>query len=151
MPSLTRSTISSNCCAGELGVGRGPPHQLEQFVGSPFPGRHFGHDLLGQDVEGQAGQVDGVQAPGPDRGEQGRALHQLVAGQGVQAPLGGARPAVVGPADPLQEGGDAAGGPDLAHQLDRADVDAQLQRGGGDQGAQVAGPQPGLDPVAPVL
>ena len=95
--------------------------------------------------------MDGVQPPAAHGGEQGGALDQLVAGQRVQAPFGRAGPAVVGPAHPLQEGGDAAGRADLAHQLDRADVDAQLERGGGDQGAQLAGPQPGLDPVAAVL
>ena len=55
---------------------------------------------------------------------------------------------VVGPAHPLEEGGDAVGRADLAHQLDRPDVDAELQRGGGHEGAQVAGPQAVLDPLA---
>jgi len=41
--------------------------------------------------------------------------------------------------------------PHLAHQLDRADVDAQLERGRGHQGAQVAGPQAVLDAQASVL
>ena len=151
MPSLTRSTTSSNWARVRSRVGRGPAHQVEQLVRPPFPGRHLGHDLLGQDVEGQARRVDGVEPPAAHRGEQGGALDQLVAGQRVQAALGRAGPAVVGPADPLQEGGDAAGRADLAHQLDRADVDAELQRGRGHQGAQVAGPQAGLDPVPAVL
>ena len=89
--------------------------------------------------------------PAPHGGQQGGALHQLVAGQGVEAALGRARPAVVGAADPLEEGGDAARRADLAHQLDRADVDAELERGGGHQGPQLAGPQARLDPVAAVL
>ena len=59
--------------------------------------------------------------------------------------------AVVGPAHPLQEGGEAARRADLAHQLDRADVDAQLERCRGHQGAQVPGPQPRLDPLAALL
>jgi hypothetical protein len=54
---------------------------------------------------------------------------------------------VVGPADPLEEGGDAARGPDLAHQLDGPDVDAQLERGRGDQGLQVAGSQARFYPL----
>ena len=52
---------------------------------------------------------------------------------------------VIGPTDPLEEGADGPGRADLADQLDRTDVDAQLERGGGHQGAQVAGAQPGLD------
>ena len=70
---------------------------------------------------------------------------------GYSRPVGRAGPGVVGPAHPLQERGEAARRADLAHQLDRADVDAQLQRRGGDQGPQVAGPQPRLDPLPPVL
>ena len=58
---------------------------------------------------------------------------------------------MVGAADALQERGDAARRADLADQLDRADVDAELERRGGDQRAQVAGAQAGLDPVAAVL
>ena len=54
-------------------------------------------------------------------------------------------------ADALQERGDAARRADLADQLDRADVDAELERRGGDQRPQVAGAQARLDPVAAVL
>ena len=64
---------------------------------------------------------------------------ELVSGEGPEAALGGAVAAVVGAAHPLEEGGDAAGGAHLADQLDGADVDAQLQRGGGHQGLEVAG------------
>ena len=38
-----------------------------------------------------------------------------------------------GAPDPLQEGRDVAGGPELAHEVDVADVDAELERGGGDE------------------
>ncbi len=136
---------------GELVVRGGPPHEVEQAVGPPLLGRHLGHHLLGQDVEREAGQLDDVQPAGPHRGQQGAALHQLVPGQGVQPALRGAGPAVVGPPDALQEGGDAAGRADLAHQLHRADVDAQLQRGGGDQGPEVTCAEARLHPVAPLL
>jgi hypothetical protein len=50
-------------------------------------------------------------------------------------------------ADPLQEGGETARRADLAHQLHRAHVDAELERGRSHQGPQVPGPQPGLDPL----
>ena len=58
---------------------------------------------------------------------------------------------MVGAAHPLQEGGDGPGRAHLAHELHRPDVDAELERGRGDQGPQVAGPQPVLDPLAAVL
>ena len=152
MPSLTRSTTSSNCDRGQrrrTGRPAGPGRRGPTV--RPLLGRHLGHDLLGRDVEGQSGGLDGVEAAARTASQQGRALDQLVTGQGEQAALGRAGPAVVGTPDALEEGGDAAGRADLADQLDRADVDAELQRGRGHQGAQVAGPQPGLDPVAPIL
>ena len=100
---------------------------------------------------GQLGGLDGVEAAGAHRGEQRGALDELVARQRVEAALGRAGAGVVGAADALEEGGDAARRADLAHQLDRADVDAELERRGGDQRLQVARPQARLDPVAAVL
>ena len=43
------------------------------------------------------------------------------------------------------------GEPIWTDELDRTDVDAELERRGGDQRAEVAGVQAGLDPVAPFL
>ena len=95
--------------------------------------------------------MEGVEAAPLDRGQQRGALDQLVAGGRVHDPPRDAGAVVVGPAHALEEGGDAVGRADLAHQLDRPDVDAELQRGGGDQRAQVAGPQAVLDPLAALL
>ena len=67
--------------SGQLAVRRGPAHQVEQVRRLPLLGRHLGHDLLGQDVEREAGQLDGVEPAGAHRSQQGGALHQLVAGQ----------------------------------------------------------------------
>ena len=151
MPLLTRSTTSSNCSRVSSVERRRPPHQREEVVGAPLLRRDLGHDLLGEDVERQLGQLDGVEAAAVHRSEQRGALDQLVARERVEAALGRAGPAVVRAADALEEGGDAAGRADLAHELDRADVDAQLERRGGDQRPQLAGPQSGLDAVAAVL
>ncbi len=134
-----------------LGVRRGTLHQREEVVGAPLLRAHLGDDLLRGDVERQLGQLDRVEATGVHRGEQRGALDQLVARQRVETPLGRAGAAVVGAADALQERGDAARRTDLAHQLHRADVDAELERRGGDQRAQVAGAQARLDPVTPLL
>ena len=57
---------------------------------------------------------------GPDRGQQRRALDQLVPGQRVQPAGRRALQLVVGPTDPLQERADGPGRADLADQLDRA-------------------------------
>ena len=45
----------------------------------------------------------------------------------------------------------APGRAHLADQLDRPDVDPELQRGGGHQGPEVPGPEPGLHPLPSVL
>ncbi len=55
---------------------------------------------------------------------------------------------MAGAADALQEGRDAAGRADLADEVDAADVDAELQRGGADEGLQVAVLEALLDPQA---
>ena len=55
-----------------------------------------------------------------------------------QPSFGNAIDLVPGAPDALQEGGDRAGRFDLADQVDIADVDAQLQRGGGNQHLQLA-------------
>ena len=56
---------------------------------------------------------------------------------------------VVGPPDALEEGADGAGRADLAHQLDGADVDAQLEGRRGDERAEVTGAQARLDDAPP--
>ena len=136
---------------GQVVVRRGLAHELVQVVGPPLPRRGLGDHVLRRDVERQPGRHDRVEPAGAHRGEQRRALDQLVAGQRVEAALRRADAGVVRAADPLQEGGDAAGRADLAHELDRPDVDAELERRGGDERLQLAGPQPALDPVPAVL
>ncbi len=46
--------------------------------------------------------------------------------------------AVVGAADPLEQAGGTLGCPDLDHEIDIAPVDAEIERGGADDGAQAA-------------
>ena len=136
--------------AGEIAVRRGAAHQLVELVGAPLACADLGHDLLGQDVERQHRRLDGVEDPGAHRAEQRGALQQLVARQGEEPALRHAGARVVRPADPLQEGGDAARRPDLAHQLHRTDVDAQLERRRGDERRQLAR-RVRLDAMAAVL
>ena len=128
-----------------------PTDQLVQIIGPPFLGRGFGDHVLRGDVERQSRHLDAVESAGAHRDEEGGALDELVAGERIEAPLWCPGSAVVRPADSLQEGRDAAGGADLAHQLDGSDVDPELERGRGDQGFEVAGAEAGLDSVSSVL
>ena len=132
---------------GQVTERRRLPGQAEQLALGPGFGGRLGHHLLGQDVQRPFRDDDGVQPPLARAAQQRGALHQLVPGGRVQPP--GRRPGagVVGAADPLQEGGEAARRADLTHQLHRPHVDAELERGRGHQGPQVPGPKPGLDPL----
>ena len=99
---------------------------------------------------GASGRQDCVEAALAHGGQKRRALDQLVAGGREQDALGDPVAGVVGAAHPLQEGGDGPRGAHLAGQLDRADVDAELERGRGHQGPQVPRPQARLGALAPL-
>ncbi len=136
----------------ELGERSRSAHQREEPVLAPFlGGGHLGHDLLGQDVERGHGGAGGVEASGAHRGEERRALHQLVARHGVEDPLGGSAARVVGASHPLEEGGDGAGRSHLAHELHRPDVDAELERRRGHERPEITGAQAVLHAQASVL
>ena len=137
--------------ARQVRVGSRPAYQLEQGLDLPALGGALGGDLLRQHVEGSDGWGHRIEPPGPHPGQQRGALHELVAGRGEQAPLGHGPNRVAGAADPLQERGHAAGTADLARQIDRADVDSQLEGGGGHERTQVTGSEPGLHAQAAFL
>ena len=124
------------------------PHQGEQRVLVPLARRHFRHDLLRQHVQRRGRHDQRVELAAPHAIQQGRAFQQLVAGGRQQPALGHATDLVAGTAHPLQERGDAARRTDLADQIDVADVDAEFQRGGGDQHLERTGLEPlfGIQP-----
>ena len=91
---------------------------------------------------GATGGCEQVELAGPHGGQQRRALDQLVAGHRVEAAGRGAVELVVGPARPA--GGRCrwpAGEPIWHTSSTGPDVDAQLERGRGHEGPEVAGPQ----------
>ena len=133
----------------QLGVGGRPADEFVERSHLPLVGaRHFGDQLLGQHVQRGDRRFEEVEVAGPDPGQQGHRFHQLVAGHRVEPAGRRALQLVVGPSDPLEEGPDGPGRADLAHQLHRTDVDAQLERGRGHQGPEVAGSQALLDDAA---
>ena len=150
IPSLTSSATSSKSSRRHGRERRRAPDQGQQLVLLPVSGRALRDHLLGQDVERARRDDERVQPASAGAAEQGGALDELVPGRGVQAASGNPAGGVVGPADPLQEGREAARRADLADQLDRPDVDAELERGGGHERAQITAAQPGLDPLPAV-
>ena len=131
--------------------GRRSTHQRVEIRLLPALRRAGRDDLLGEDVEWGLGRLEAIQSPLPDPVKQCGALQQLVPGGRIEATLRRRSPGVARATDALEKGGEAARGSDLADQLHRPDVDAELQRGGGDQGAQLAGTQPPLQSQPPCL
>ncbi len=125
--------------ARQLPVHPGAPHQFEQLVLAVLAVRDLGDNLLRQHVERFRRDDQPVELAAAHGIEQRRALDQVVARLREQTALGDAADAVVGAPDPLQEGGDGVRRAQLADQVDIADVDAELERGGGDQHPQAAG------------
>ncbi len=116
------------------------PHELVQLGHAPvLAGGHHGHDLLGEHVERVSrhrGVLDlAVAHPAGDHG----ALEQVGAELGEDAALRDVAHVVPRPPDPLEPRRDRLGRLHLDHEVDRAHVDAQLERRGGDQAGQLAG------------
>ena len=118
----------------QLGVRRGAPGEVPHLLDLALAGGgDLGHELLDQDVERGDRRLEQVEPALTYGGQQCGALDELVPRGRVQPAGRRAVAVVVGPADALEEGADGAGRSDLAHQLDRPDVDAQLERGGRDE------------------
>ena len=121
----------------EIAIGRGLAKHCQQRLFCPFLTTDFGNDLLRQNIQWRFGNVQGVEFATAHAVEQGGAFDQVIAGGGEQTALGRAADLVPGTAHALQESRDGARRGNLADQIDFTDVDAQLQRGGGDQDLQL--------------
>ena len=135
--------------AAELGVGVGAGDQRVELVDRDrlVVGRGGGDrdDLLGEHVERVArddGRLDLAlaHALGDDR-----ALEQVGAELREDAAAADVADVVAGAADPLQPARDRLRRLDLDHEVDRAHVDAELERRGRDQARQLAGLEQLLD------
>ena len=135
----------------EAREGRGLADEVVEGVLGPGLAGGLSHDLLGEDVERSGQGVDAVEAPGTDGADEGGALQQLVAGGGEEAAVGAEAEGVARAADALEEGRDAAWRADLADEVDGADIDAKLEGGGGDEGAEVTRLEALLDVQAAIL
>src|SRR5262249_5648736 len=113
-------------------------HERIKLVLVPLARGYFGDDLLGQHVERLIRDGKPVKLAAADAVEQRRALHQLVARQRKQPALGRAVDGVPGPPDALEKARDRARRPELADEVDLADVDAQFERSGRHQRLELA-------------
>jgi hypothetical protein len=109
------------------------PVEIEKRLLVPLLlGGGLGDDLLRKHVERLVRDADPVEVAVVHRAHHRRAFDEIVARERKDAPLRDALDRMPRAADPLQEGGDAMRGGDLAHEIDVSDIDAQLERGGGD-------------------
>ena len=90
-----------------------------------------------------------VELAARDAVEQRRALDQFIARQREQPAFRRAVDGMSGATDALQEARDRARRAELADEIDVADIDAELERGGGDQRLELAALEPllGVEPL----
>ncbi len=130
-----------------LVMGGAAGHGEELVLAALLAGAR-GDDLLGEHVERGVAEREAVELAAAGGAHDGGALEELVAREGEEAaPRGGAE-GVARAAYALEGDADGAGGADEARELDGADVDAELERGGRDDDAQVAGLEAGLGGLA---
>ena len=118
--------------------------QREEFLFFPVFRRGAGDDLLRENIERFLRYLKAVQLTPAHTTQRGHALDQLVATQRKQPALRHTAALVLRPADALKQRGNRTGRSELAHQVHRANVNAQFQRGGGDQRLEFAPFQPVL-------
>ncbi len=111
--------------------------RVEIVFGEILAGRGGG-DLLRQNVQRRARDLQPVEIGGADGANQRGAFDQIVASGGEEAALGQSAYPMSGAADALQPHRNRPRRGDLAHQVHGADVDAQLQRSRGHHHAQLA-------------
>ena len=116
----------------------GAPQAVEQFRLRPVLRGDLGDDLLRQHVERLLGDRQPVEFAAADSVEQRRAFDEIVARQRKQPPLRRPVDRVAGAAGALQERRDRPRRTELADELDLADVDAELERGGRHHGPELA-------------
>ena len=137
--------------AREAPVGRRPGEARVEDVQRERLGGHRGDDLLGEDVERRLGHPDAVELLLADRADDRGRLEQLLALGDDDPALRDPREPVARPPDALERGRDVAGRLELDDQVERPDVDAELERGGRHERVQLAVLEPvlGLQAGAP--
>src|SRR5437762_2457254 len=121
--------------ARQIAIGIGTPHGLEQFVFFPVFGGAHGHDLLGENVQGSFGDSNAVEVALTNCSHERSAFQQVVARGGEEAAFGHRSAPVPRATDTLQSCGNGARRPDLANEINAADIDPKFERSSSDQRA----------------
>jgi hypothetical protein len=113
--------------ARQVAVARCARQTREQIVDLPFLHADFRDDLLREHVERCTARLDRVELAAANTVEQRRALDEVVARQREESSFRQPPEAVARAADALQQRPDHARRAELAHEIDVADVDTELE------------------------
>ena len=103
------------------------PNKVQQPVLVPGLSGALRDDLLGEHVQRPGRDGQGIQVAPAVAPDERQALQQLVPREREEPPLRRAADAVARPPDTLEHQAYGARGPDLTHEIDGADVYAELQ------------------------
>jgi hypothetical protein len=123
---------------GEAAVGRRGADLGEQFGRIERTGAGDAHDVLGKRVERAGAEDLGVELACRDRVKRGLGLEIFEAIAGHDHAARRLVEAVIGAADPLQQARAALGRAHLDDEVDVAPVNAEVEAGGRNEGAQLA-------------
>src|SRR5215475_14084806 len=127
------------------------PDEREQLVFTVVGTRSFGHDLLRELVERGLVLQHAIEIAASDSTEKRDRLDEVVARHRKHASLRQAGDGVARAPHALQERRDAMGRPELADEIDVTDVDAEFERRGRDERAQLSVLEPRLGIETPLL
>ena len=136
------------CRIGQLAEVCRPPHQRGKFRHAPFLHARHRDDVLRKHVERILGDAKRLNRPQAHALRHHRGLEQIAAVLGKDSADAGFTNLVAGAADALQTSRDRAGRLDQDDQVHCTHVDAELERAGRDESAQLTGLQLLLDGAA---
>ena len=113
--------------------------------------RRLGRDLLREHIEWRIVRNDAIEIAATGRAKERRTFDEIIERHRQHAPLGRAADGVPRPAHTLKQRRNAMRRPDLTDQVDVPDIDAELERCGGDERFQRAGLETMLGVEAPFL
>ena len=130
--------------ARQVGVAIRAANQREEIVLAPVLRRRHRHDLLRQHVERRRRHEQPIEIATDDRSRQCGAFDELIPRGREDSALrfGGVLDLMAGSADALKRDGNRPRRPNLTHKIDGADVDAELERRGGDDRLQLSRLEP---------
>src|SRR5262249_40849673 len=122
----------------EVAVGPSAANECEDFVFGNLPRGDLGDDLLREHIERTLGDQETVELAAMDAVQKCRAFDELVARKRKQAAFGRAVDGGARASDALKKGRDRARRAELADEVHVTDIDAELERRGGDERFQLA-------------